>query len=187
MTAPALDLSGRTSLPELAGILAGAALFIGADSGVMHLAAAAGVPVLAIFGPKNHRAWGPWTPDHTSQIIRSGVLCSPCLYVGDGIGQRDGCPARTCLKLVTPEQVIAAAVGMLEQPRSAGTLVRASAVTDAIYRVPTNDPFPINLSLHFTHAAPARHPRAWRHLRSVVGVDGGAHRGGFARAAGVYG
>lgn len=46
-------------LYELAGWLAGAALYLGNDSGVTHLAAAAGAPVVALFGPTNPRVWGP--------------------------------------------------------------------------------------------------------------------------------
>lgn len=48
------DLSQQTSLPELARVIADADLFIGADSGVTHIAAATGTPVLAVFGPSNH-------------------------------------------------------------------------------------------------------------------------------------
>ena len=109
-----LDLSGRTTLPELAALLAGADLFIGADSGVMHLAAAAGAPVVAVFGPSNHAAWSPWTPDGRAAVIRSGAACSPCSYVGCQIGLREGCPARTCMRMVTPEQVLGAARALLD-------------------------------------------------------------------------
>ncbi len=110
---PPLDFSGRTTLPQLARLLASANLFIGADSGVMHLAAAVGVPVLAIFGPSNPDAWGPWTPRGRSMVLRAAPECSPCSYVGHEIGLRDGCPARTCMKLVTPEQVVSAAQRLL--------------------------------------------------------------------------
>jgi N-acetylglucosaminyldiphosphoundecaprenol N-acetyl-beta-D-mannosaminyltransferase len=107
------DLTGRTTLPELAAIIRQADVFIGADSGVMHIAAAAGTPVVAIFGPSNHRAWGPWLPDGQAAILRSDPLCSPCSYVGHGIGLREGCPARTCMRLVTSDQVVTAARGLL--------------------------------------------------------------------------
>jgi N-acetylglucosaminyldiphosphoundecaprenol N-acetyl-beta-D-mannosaminyltransferase len=115
------DLSGKTSLAELAGVISQADLFIGADSGVMHIAAAVGTPVVAVFGPSNHQAWGPWMPGTPSAIIRSAPLCSPCSYVGHGIGLREGCPARTCMRMVTAEQVIDAARALLngetiEQP-----------------------------------------------------------------------
>jgi ADP-heptose:LPS heptosyltransferase len=47
-------------LPEIADLLAGAALFIGNDSGPAHMAAALGVPVVVLFGPSDPRIWGPW-------------------------------------------------------------------------------------------------------------------------------
>src|SRR5690606_20495674 len=77
-----LDLTGKTSLSELAGMIAAADVYIGADSGVMHLAAATGTPVIAIFGPSNAAAYGPWTPQSYSRVIRSAPECSPCSYVG---------------------------------------------------------------------------------------------------------
>lgn len=113
MRSEALDLSGKTSLGELAAVIRSADLFIGADSGVMHLAAAVGTPVVAIFGPSNADAWGPWTPEGRSWVVRSGVECSPCSYVGHGIGLREGCAARTCMRLVSVGQVLAAARALL--------------------------------------------------------------------------
>ena len=109
------DLIGRTDLRQLAAVLKDASLVIGADSGVMHIAAAVGAPQLAIFGPSNHAAWAPWAPGARVRplILRSGVACSPCSYVGQSVGQRDGCAARTCMRLVTTEQVLAAARSML--------------------------------------------------------------------------
>jgi len=108
------NLVGRTSLPQLADVIASAELFIGADSGVMHIAAAAGTPVLSIFGPSNPDAWRPWAVGGSATVLRSGVECSPCSYVGHGIGAREGCAAGTCMKLVRPEQVLEAARQALE-------------------------------------------------------------------------
>lgn len=113
MHSSVIDLTGQTTLSELAGLLSQADCFIGAESGVMHLAAASGTPVAAIFGPGNPAAWGPWQPGGQVHIIRSGVECSPCSYVGHGIGLREGCEARTCLKLVTVAQVLDTVRGIL--------------------------------------------------------------------------
>jgi N-acetylglucosaminyldiphosphoundecaprenol N-acetyl-beta-D-mannosaminyltransferase len=112
MDQPPLDLTGQTTLAELVGVIRQADLFIGADSGVMHLASAAGTPAVAIFGPSNHDAWRPWSAAPTA-VVRSGVLCSPCSYVGHGVGLREGCPARTCMRLVTPDDVLQAARELL--------------------------------------------------------------------------
>lgn len=107
-SSPLIDLSGRTSFRELAGVLKRTRAFVGADSGVMHLAAAARTPVVAIFGPSNHRAWAPWTPYSRSRVVRLDLPCSPCSYVGHSVGQREGCAARTCLADLTVDQVLAA-------------------------------------------------------------------------------
>ncbi|MDZ4765530.1 MAG: WecB/TagA/CpsF family glycosyltransferase [Chloroflexota bacterium] len=102
---PPIDLTGQTTLNQLAAALARCGRFIGAESGVMHIAAAAGCAVTAVFGAGNHDAWRPWTPTGHSLVVRSGVRCSPCAYIGTGVGARDGCAARTCMKLVTVEDV----------------------------------------------------------------------------------
>ncbi|MEZ4669081.1 MAG: WecB/TagA/CpsF family glycosyltransferase [Anaerolineae bacterium] len=115
MRSEVIDFTGKTTLPELAGIIKEADAYIGADSGVTHLAAAVGTPVVAIFGPSNPDAWRPWTPNGRSVVVRSAPECSPCSYAGHGIGLREGCPARTCMRMVTTEQVIAAVQKILDR------------------------------------------------------------------------
>ncbi len=58
----ALDLVGKLDLPEVAAVLARAGMFIGNDSGLMHLAAAAGAPTLGLFGPTPSDEYGPAGP-----------------------------------------------------------------------------------------------------------------------------
>jgi N-acetylglucosaminyldiphosphoundecaprenol N-acetyl-beta-D-mannosaminyltransferase len=108
MQSSALDLVGKTTLPQLAGVLSEADVFIGADSGVMHIASAVGAPVVALFGASNHLAWQPYQTEAT--VIRSAPRCSPCSYVGHQIGLRDGCEARTCMRMIQPEQVLKAVI-----------------------------------------------------------------------------
>jgi exopolysaccharide biosynthesis WecB/TagA/CpsF family protein len=122
MKSPASDFTGQTTLPQLAGLLSTCDLFIGADSGVMHIAAAVGVPVVAIFGPTNPDAWGPWNPPGQSVIVRSAPECSPCGYVGHQVGLRGGCEARTCMRMVTMAQVLAAAREILNDVPVVGAL-----------------------------------------------------------------
>ena len=112
MRGQATNLSGQTSLPQLTALLGQCDLVLGADSGVMHLAAATGVPVVALFGPSNHLAWGPWTPAGRSSVVRLGIRCSPCSYVGHSVGQRDGCWHRSCMADLEPAQVLAAVEAM---------------------------------------------------------------------------
>lgn len=118
----AIDLSNRTSLPQLASVLSNAQLVIGGDSFVGHLAAAVGTPVVSIFGPSNADAWRPAgsvdanvaaTPAHSSLVVRHGLPCEPCIYTGYRLGRPAGCPDRTCLKLVTTADVERAVASVL--------------------------------------------------------------------------
>ncbi|SMH62018.1 glycosyltransferase family 9 protein [Azospirillum agricola] len=58
----AIDLTGRTDPMAAAACLSRAALYVGNDSGLMHIAAAAGVPTLGLFGPGFPETYGPWGP-----------------------------------------------------------------------------------------------------------------------------
>ncbi|PJF37291.1 MAG: hypothetical protein CUN49_01150 [Candidatus Thermofonsia Clade 1 bacterium] len=105
---PYRDLIAKTTLGQLAAVLERCAVFIGGDSGVMHIAAA--IPHLALytpFGATNHFAWQAWRPQGRAAVIaRSGVLCSPCAYIGQSVGLRSGCAARTCMRALKPEGLI---------------------------------------------------------------------------------
>ncbi|HSN76284.1 MAG TPA: glycosyltransferase family 9 protein, partial [Anaerolineae bacterium] len=116
MSTPALNLAGRTTLPQLAAVLAQCDLFLGADSGVMHVAASVAVPLVALFGPSNHLAWGPWAAEAPAAVVRLGLRCSPCSYVDHSVGARDGCWHRSCMADLQPERVLAAveALGVLD-------------------------------------------------------------------------
>jgi ADP-heptose:LPS heptosyltransferase len=57
-----LNLVGRTGLPVAAAVLRRCAFFVGNDSGLMHLAAAAGIPTLGLFGPSHAAHYAPWGP-----------------------------------------------------------------------------------------------------------------------------
>jgi lipopolysaccharide heptosyltransferase II len=109
----ALDLGGRTTLGRLAAVLARCDLVIGADSGVLHVAATVGTPVVALFGPTNHRAWAPLLPPDRLRIVRSGSACSPCAYTQGGLGAPQGCPQRTCMAMITVAEVAEAADALL--------------------------------------------------------------------------
>lgn len=71
-----IDLVGRAPLVDLAAILQRMALLITGDTGPMHLAAAVGTPVLAIFGPSDPRRYAP---RHTrSTVVHADLWCRPC-------------------------------------------------------------------------------------------------------------
>jgi len=100
--APATD-----SLAEFLALLARASLFVGCDSGPMHLATLAATPVVAIFGPTDPVENAPFA-GVPSRIVRRDVGCNPC---------REGCPARACMRAVEPEAVMEAAFALLDKPR----------------------------------------------------------------------
>ena len=98
-----LDLTGQTSLGALIGLLSRAELCVSNDSGGMHVAAALGRPVVAIFGPTNERATRP-LGDHT--VLTESVFCRPCML-------RD-CPIdHRCMKRITVDRVVEAATSRL--------------------------------------------------------------------------
>lgn len=85
-------------------------LVVANDGGVVHVATAVGTPVVAIFGPSNDLAWGPYPPDASQhQVVREHLVCTPCIHRGHSFGTPWGCPARTCLALVEANHVVAAA------------------------------------------------------------------------------
>lgn len=98
----------------LAAVLSRCRLFVGNDSGVTQIAFAAGTPVVALFGPSNRRAWGPYDPTgKRSRVVSLDLPCSPCLYVGQSLGLRNGCGNPICMLQITPEAVLAAAGELL--------------------------------------------------------------------------
>jgi ADP-heptose:LPS heptosyltransferase len=76
MTAPAVNLCGRTTLPQLAVILSRSLLAVVNDSAPMHLASYLDVPVLALFGPTDPRAYGPWSKK--SLLVERKAACPAC-------------------------------------------------------------------------------------------------------------
>ncbi len=70
----AIDLVGCLSLPEIAAVLARVSLFVGNDSGLMHLAAAAGAPTIGLFGPTNAAEYGPAGPNARTAIAADGRM-----------------------------------------------------------------------------------------------------------------
>ncbi|MBV9866867.1 MAG: glycosyltransferase family 9 protein [Abitibacteriaceae bacterium] len=99
-----IDLGGRTDLPTLAALCGQARLFIGIDSGVLHLAAAMRVPVVGIYGPTDWCRTGPRGVPH--RIVRHPVECSPCLLAKCKWTGED---ERKCLTRIDPDAVVIAA------------------------------------------------------------------------------
>jgi len=77
MTAPTIVFSGRTTVRQLMSLVKRCRLFLTNDTGPMHVAAAFGVPLVAIFGPTNPVTTAPYGLGH--ELVRHPVECSPCL------------------------------------------------------------------------------------------------------------
>ncbi len=91
-----VDLTGKTPIGDLPALLSQCQLFLGNDSGAMHVAAAVGLPVVAIFGPTDPSGTAPVT--HRSTIVQEKPYCNPCYL--------RSCPTdHRCMKSVTPEMV----------------------------------------------------------------------------------
>jgi heptosyltransferase-3 len=113
-------LDGRLDWPQLSGLLAKARIYIGPDTSVTHLAAAAGCPTIALYGPTDPRLWGPWPVGGLDTmweaagsiqqrgnvwLVQNAFHCTPC--------QLEGCERRPdsdscCLVELSPQRVIAA-------------------------------------------------------------------------------
>ena len=100
-----LDLTGKTSLAALGGLLAEAALVVANDSGTMHLAAALGAPTLGIFGPTSPRTSHPL--GRSAHALWAEVECAPC-YLRE-------CPIdHRCMERLSPESIWPIAASVLE-------------------------------------------------------------------------
>jgi heptosyltransferase-2 len=100
-----VDLTGRTDLASLIGVLARARLMIGNDSGAAHVAASLGRPAIALFGSTSTRHSGPVGP--RTRILSRSLPCSPCFERDCPLGHLD------CLRGLAPETVVQAAGDVL--------------------------------------------------------------------------
>jgi heptosyltransferase-2 len=101
MKEPAISLVGNTSMRELAALFASCSVFIGNDSGAMHVAAAAALPVIGIFGPTDPEGTAPVTGQFT--LIREAVSCSPCFLRSCPVDHR-------CMTRISAESVFQSAM-----------------------------------------------------------------------------
>src|SRR5437588_3319069 len=94
------------TIPELAELIRGARLYVGNDSGPMHLASAVGTPAVVVWGSSDSRRWRPWSTEH--RVVQNPFECNPCpgyrCLVAD---------SPLCIESVTVEQVNAAVEELL--------------------------------------------------------------------------
>jgi ADP-heptose:LPS heptosyltransferase len=108
------NLSGQLNLAQLAALIERCFLFIGVDSGAMHLSAAMGKPLIALFGPNIPEVCGP--KGGLSIVVQEDMRCRPC--------NQDTCPVskgRRCMDLIRPEDVLRAYDDLVARCRRANT------------------------------------------------------------------
>jgi len=113
-------LDGKLTWPDLSALIAGAAIYVGPDTAITHLAAATGAPTVALYGPTDPRLWGPWPRGGLERpwnaagtiqrrgnvwLVQNPLPCLPC--------QLEGCERRLdshsqCLDELTAAQVVTA-------------------------------------------------------------------------------
>ena len=107
------ETARNLDLAQVAALLARSDLYLGNDSGITHLAAAVGVPTVALFGPSDALEWAP--QGKRVAVLSRNVECSPC-----EISVMKSCPHRKCLTAFYPTDVI----GELEKLPEVAALTR---------------------------------------------------------------
>ncbi len=102
----AVDLSGKLSLNDLSYMISRLDLLVTNDSGPMHIGAATGTPLVALFGPEDPSLMGPYTRQDLYRILYKDVPCRPCTH--------NRCERIDCLDLITPEDVLNKCIEILK-------------------------------------------------------------------------
>jgi ADP-heptose:LPS heptosyltransferase len=97
----AVALHAGHRLADLAQALGRSRLLLSGNTGVMHMAAGLGVPLIALHGPTNPVKWGPLGLPERTQVLRANLACSPCLV----LGFEYGCKERPCMEAIPLHQV----------------------------------------------------------------------------------
>lgn len=105
---PAENIAGKYSLADMASILQYAKLVVSVNTGIMHYAAAVGVPLVAIHGATSEVRWGPLS--NNSVVVKSSPACQPCI----SLGFESNCTKPICMEQVTVNMVMDAVEKVLE-------------------------------------------------------------------------
>ena len=104
-------------LGQLAAVLQRCALAIGVDSGIMHLAAALGVPTVRLYGPVDPARFGPWGSPERHRVVRAELPCVPCNRLDFSQAELSFHP---CVRAITVDAALEVARPFLLPPSVAG-------------------------------------------------------------------
>jgi lipopolysaccharide heptosyltransferase II len=115
----ASNLAGRIDVPQLVALLAHAELLVTNDSGPMHIAAAAGTPVVALFGPETPTLYAPLRSraGQKHHVHYLGLACSPCMFVHDNKVLSCWFAQARCMTGIGPADVLASVDAALSPRR----------------------------------------------------------------------
>lgn len=114
---PVINLAGKVNLKELAAVMQKSHLFIGGDTGPLHIAAAVGTPTLSLFGPTNPHIYAPVGENHA--VIVSDVACRYC--------HKRACENFICMESIGLEEVYRAVRKMLNREKPQKRYMEATA------------------------------------------------------------
>jgi heptosyltransferase-3 len=149
-----VDTSGRLTLTQVACLLSRARIYVGPDTAVTHLAAAIGIPTVALYGPSDPVTWGPWPkgfpPDRNpwapvgSQTVGNVALvqgageCVPCLLEGC---DRHSLSFSECLQTLPARRVIEAADRLMAEAAARPLAGRSDAAPERrVLGIPLDSP-----------------------------------------------
>jgi ADP-heptose:LPS heptosyltransferase len=113
LTTRAVDLTGRLTVRETLAVIARLDLFLSPDTGPMHMAAAVGTPSVSVFGPSDPARYFSAPPGPRHVVVRRELWCSPCNLIRRPPAECAGDVPPECLRLVTVDDVFAAAAAVL--------------------------------------------------------------------------
>lgn len=127
----AINVAGKFSLCEIGFLLSRASVYIGPDTGITHMAAALGVPTVALYGPTNPVKWGPWPKEHLQMenpftrygsqnrgnvfLVQGERECVPCHEEGCEKGIES---LSECLQNISPDRIIKIVQQALDQNKA---------------------------------------------------------------------
>jgi len=95
-----VSVAGKADLKGVMKLIAISKVVISVNTGIMHIAAAIGTPLIALHGPTNPKRWGPLS--NKAVIIKSNLKCSPCL----NLGFEYGCSKNNCMKSISINEIV---------------------------------------------------------------------------------